>query len=261
MLDRQHPRVTRARSKWLRVRGAFLPAQISAVSAWLRLSQFTDVGTLSIPDLLSDNPATQATAGKKPVMGLSANGLVIADFQAANSQVLIWPLTATNNQTTKTGFACWLKPSDVAGTEEIFAISDGASARKLQFIKENSRIGANILISGGDGRQFLSPVAALATGTWAWVRLAYDSSGATEDDRCKLYVNGTLQVTSKGNIGAGGTIGVLPTVTGNALIGGNHPTLANQAHLNATAGPNMFVIEGDITAAQDTALMNFERPT
>ncbi len=71
------------------------------------------------------------------------------------------------------------------------------------------------------------------------------------------------QSLTYGNLGAGGTLGVLPSPTGNALIGGSTNTdtpvqpLANGSQL----GPNLPALTANWNAAQIAAFLAFEAPT
>jgi hypothetical protein len=232
----------------------FNPAGLSKVSAWLRNAATS--GAVSTWESMLDANDASGPSGKEPVGG--AGGLLTF----ATNDVMSWPLTAANNQTTKTGFACWIKqPSNIL--ETIIRIGTGtlgANVQKLAFfINTSRRLRFDAYISGADGRSFATPINVIpAAGTAFWVRFAYDSAGATEADRVKIYINGvSAGVLTGSNLGAGGTIGTLPTATGNALIGNSNNGVAAQA-FNGEMGPNFYCLSDDLTASEELNLMNFE---
>jgi hypothetical protein len=232
----------------------FNPSSLTKVTAWLR-NAATSGAISTWESMLYYNDAT-GPSGKEPTGG--TGGLLTF----ATNDVMSWPLNATNNQTTKTGFACWVKqPSNILETViRIGSGTLGATAQKLAvFINTSRRIRFDAFISGADGRSFATPVNAIpAAGTSFWLRVAYDSGGATEADKVKIYINGVTAGALTGtNMGAGGTIGVLPTVTGNALIGNGNNGVAAQA-LNGDLGPNFYCLNDDLTATEELNLMNFE---
>jgi hypothetical protein len=210
--------------------------------------------------VFASNPATQAVAGRQPQEGLSANGLPIATFDGGDT--LGWPLAANNNGTTYWGVGFWMRPAAVAGTKFLASISDGsggASAKKIIFYQDNANIFLGAYSSGSDGRQGQKNTV-FAVGTWVFVRASW-SSARTGDDRIRIYVNGVLQTLTFSNLGAGG----LPTdlksgVTGNLIFGAFNDA-ATTNPFSGTFGPNIYTFSTDPTAAEETALMNFEAPT
>ena len=244
----------------------FDPRDSGKISAWLRLSASTiSSGEYdTVVDVLNSNPTSQADTDRKPAATTAANGLPVMQFDG--SDVLAWPLIAANNSTTKIGWAFWYNPASVAAvTQELLCVFDGtggASARKLLFYQFGSAINAAAYINATDGRNGATASSVVAVGTWVWMRLAYDSS-LGGDTNLKIYLNGSSQSLTYSNVGAGGTLTTLPSVTGNALIGSLANTDAGSGPLlnGALIGPNVFVLNADLTAAEEASLMNFEKPT
>lgn len=240
---------------------AWTPAQQTKVTAWLRLQPATVTSGeySSIPDQLASNPATSNSARRASV-GAAANSLPIATF--ATNDCWSWPLASGNNSTTKRGFAGWVRFASIASLAFVWCIFNGtagASARQTQLGMSSGLLVFNNYVSGSNGRQGLTG-AVVSAGVWYWLRTMYDSSQGTEATIAKLYLNGTLQTLTFGNLGTGGTLGALPTVTGNILIGNQNDGVA-AAPLNGDLGPNFYVLNADLTAAEEAQLMQFEAPT
>jgi hypothetical protein len=245
---------------------AFNPARLSKISAWLRLQASTQSGGewTNWADVLNSNPVAYNSA-RRPAVAAAANALPIATFNPASPVVGAWPLTAANNQTAKTGVALWMKPAVVTGgaNQVIYMIAPGtggANLQKFQVVQNNRTLVPWVAVTAGtaNGRQ-LTTGNVLTVSTWAWVRLEYDSSRGG-DANLKVYVNGADAGGAYSDIGAGGTLGTLATVTGNALMG-NFNDGSAVAPWSGDFGPNLFVLSDNLTAAEETALMNFERPT
>lgn len=239
---------------------AWTPAQQSKITAWLRLQDATVVSGdySSVPDKLNSNPAVQSVSGRRPTQGLAASSVPIATF--ATNDCLSWPLGTGNNGRDQRGFACWVR---LAGTGScmIWSISNGtagASAKQTQLICSGGAIGFNNYVTGTAGRQGAGGTLP-AAGTWFFLRTMYDSSQSTEATKAKVYVNGALQTLSFGNIGAGGTLGTLPSVTGNILIGNTNDGVASSP-LNGDM-KDLFVLNADLTALEEAQLMQFEAPS
>lgn len=246
----------------------FSPDQVTAVSAWLRLAASTAVAGeyATVVDVLNSNPTSQTDAARKPAAATAANGLPVMTYDATD--MLVWPVAASNNSTTKWGIAFWFKPSASASTQHFFSGYDdagGASAKRIQFFEQaTSAIAASIYISGSNGRKGLTSNNVLTNGTWAFVTLLYNSSGATEDDKLKIFVNCVnLGPLTFSNVGIGGTLGDMVSITGNYIIGARNDSGAPTQPLanNSQIGPNIYVFDAIPSTAELTALMNFEIPT
>jgi hypothetical protein len=212
-------------------------------------------------DLLNNNPGT-SNAARRPAVGAAANGLPIAIF-STNDCVSV-PLIPNNNQTTKVGWAFWLKPSNFPNTTCLMTIGSGtggASALKHRLLAtpgRNLRIDA--FISGSNGRQFIA-TASLPLSVWSWVRLRYDSS-LGGDANLAVYLNDTIvSAGTWSNIGAGGTLGTLPVVTGNLLIGNVFNDVTPSSPLEGSIGPLIWFFNDEPGAAEEAAIMAYKRPT
>lgn len=254
---------------WDRAAGSalFLPPDTGKVSSWLRLavsSQDSGEWTPSIVDVLNANPVTQTDTDRRAAVGASANGFPTAVFDG--SDVHVWPLSATiQNQTTKTGFFIWFKPASAASVQHLVAIgsgSGGASALKLVIYANNAQVFAEAYISGGNGR-FGRTGNVLSAGAWTAIYVGYDSL-LGGDPNLFMRINGTLQSLTYGNLGAGGTLTTLPSVTGNALIGGStndDDTPTQPIAVDGEVGPNLLAFNDTLTAAEELAIRSFEAPT
>lgn len=255
-------------------RGSFKPGfsrpnKISAVSAWLRVASATSDsnGVSSLPDMLNANPAVQSVDARKPVIENSANGLPCMRF--ATNDALAWPLIAATNPTNKAGWGIWLKPDSASAAARVISIStgtNGATALKLRLSTNTTPdILLDAAVSGTNGRRGTSST--LITTGWQFLTLEYDSSGATEADKLVATLNGIARSLVFSNLGAGGTLGVLPVVTGNAIIGNGQDGAASNP-FNGLIGPNIYAFgskmndatQGLLTAAARIALMNYEAP-
>jgi hypothetical protein len=244
----------------------FDPRQVSAISAWLRLAASTPTPDEydSVTDVLNVNPAAQTDDTRRPAADASANALPIMVFDG--SDMLVWPVAASNHATGKWEILLWLKPSNVASTQRVFACdtASGASLNRIRVSLNNTGgIDVTVFITNADGRTFSTPASVLTAGAWTFIRIAYDAVGATEADQLRVFIGGASQAMTGANLGAGGTIGALRTATGNNIIGAaNDSDTPVTPLLNASQiGPNVFVTNAALTTAQATALQAFERPT
>jgi hypothetical protein len=259
-----------------RGRGGFHPIQVSAVNAWLRLAASTPVSSEyeTIVDVLNSNPAVHAD--RKCAATTAANGLPTMTFDG--SDVVPWPLAASNFNANKFGLALWLKPGNITTTQSIYAIyNTAATLRSIYIFMVNSgQIGIQIFIGNNtDGRQFNTANGVISAGVHNWLRFQFDSSktneadtdGATADAKVRLFTGTgaveTARALTGSNIGAGGTLSTLRTATGSALIGGLTDADAPTTPLVNTGviGPNVYILDDTPTAAQGNALMGFEVPT
>jgi hypothetical protein len=226
------------------------PLQSGKVSAWLRLASGTITGSgySSIPDVLGGtSPAVQATDARRPPNGTSANGLPIVNV---TDHHMSWPLAAANNQATANGIACWCK-STLSGNQNLFAIynaGSGASAAKVDYFLLSTTL------------QYFAEVGGLATKTtfmsanvWHFVTAEYEGALATDQLRCLLTVDGVVLASTNTAIPTS-----QPTPTGNASLLAFSPGV--QPFIGSL-GPNFWSLNGQLTASERSALMNFEAPT
>ncbi len=242
---------------------AWTPAQQSKITAWLRLQDATVVSGeySSVPDKIQTNPAV-SNAARQAAQGLAASGVPIATF--ATNDCLSWPIGTGNNGRDQKGFAFWCRMPALSSTTQqwvsIFTGTGGASAQQIQFYHSTTTVRVDAYISGANGRrlQAFAP-AGFVNNAWVWLRMMYDSSQSTEATKLKVYVNGVLQSPIFTSLGSGGTFGTLPSVTGNILIGNQNDGVASSP-LNGDLGPNFYVLNADLTAAEEAQLMQFEAP-
>jgi hypothetical protein len=241
-------------------RGGFQPTSLGKVSAWLRNAASTQSGSewVSFVDVLNSNPTTN-NAARRPAVDASANGLPVATY--ATNDCASWPIAASNFSTTEYGVAFWMNP-DAYGTISLFEVGSGtggASTRAFELeLVSAQRMKFNVFDVASGAKTWQTAVSALpAAGTWTWVRVHYSSVGATDTDKGKFYINGT-QLGSLSVVGAG--TGILRSATGNILLGNYNDGAALQAYAGKL-GPNLFILNADLTAAEELALMNFEKPT
>ena len=249
-------------------RGSFRPAPFGAnqglagkVSAILDLSASAQSGGewTNWVDLLNDNPGV-INAARRPAVTASGNGLPTATF-ATNDCVSVPLVAAINNQVTKCGWAFHLKVGNIAATSTLITIGTGtlgASAQKLRLlILASEALRADCFISGANGRLFTT-TAVLTQNATTWVRLEYDSSRGG-DANIKVFFDTVDQAGSFSDSGAGGTLTTLPVVTGNMLIGNINDDPTPSAPLAGIVGPRIYCLRENLTLAEDTALMNFDR--
>lgn len=250
-----------------RGRGGFTPFQLSKVVSWLRLASSSQSGgewTPSIVDVINaGNPVTQTDTDRRTAVGASANGLPTMVFDG--SDVHVWPLSnSINNMTTKIGYWWWYKPATVTGTQRQLTVAStgGASLNKIQTYASGATWRTEIYISGNNGRVGTTPAATLTAGAWHALYLQYDSSRGGDANLVK-YINGVAQSLTMVDQGAGGTLTVLQQPTGNMIIGGfnDSDTPTNPIVNLGEWGPNVFIFNDNLTAAEIAAILAFERPT
>lgn len=246
--------------------GGFSPASISAVSAWLR-NTTTSGDISSVTDLLNNNPATQATAARRPA-GLTDGSMEFVE----TVDNLVWSLIGANNGLDQTGYALWIEPDSVAVSGNIIVISvgaGGASARKLLVRHVTSRIMVQVFdpnAPGANGRQGQSDLGVIAAGR-QFLTFEYDSTYATEAERVIVTVGGSPIALTFTDVGTpSGDITTLPSVTGNAIIANFQNTTAGSNPLTGRTSRNIFALgsrmsgatTGLLTTEGRSALMNFE---
>jgi hypothetical protein len=242
------------------------------LSAWLRVVNATLVSgdVSSLPDSLNVNPAVQSVAGRRPTAENSA-GNALPCMRFAANDVLSWPLNASNNGVSNTGFGLWMKPDSIATADQrlvtIQSGTGGASDNHLTLRLLTSTLSGMAFITTANGRNATGTSPALTTG-WQFVTVEYEAAAATESLRLTLTVNGTVSTRAFSNIGAGGTLGSLPAVTGNILFGNTQDSAAPLNPFSGLIGPNIYALSSKMTGATGllaasarAALMNFEAPT
>jgi hypothetical protein len=264
MLSRSRQRQQDERQAWESAAASappFSPRDLAGkVTAWLRLAasaQASGEWTDHV-DVLNSNPASINSA-RRPAVGASANGLPVATY--ITNDCVSWPIAASNYSTTEYGVAFWMNV-DAFGTISIFEIGTGtagAAVRSFELeLVSSQRMKFNVFDAASGAKTWQTAASAFpAAGTWTWVRTHYSSIGATDTDKGKFYVNG-VQLGSLSITGA--STGIMRSNAGNILLGNYNNGAALQAYAGKL-GPNLFILNSDLTAAEETALMNFERPT
>jgi hypothetical protein len=257
----------------LALRPPFVADYVSTLglaSSVLRVANaaYDDNGVSSLPDLLNTNPAVQTVSARRPHVGASANGLPILTFDGGD--VLLWPLTAANNNDNTLGFACWVKPVTVAAGDEILfsieATTGGASANKMSFYRSGSTL-LFIIFKGAAVLFAQTAAATLTAGAWHFVTGEYHSGLATDAVRFAITVGAAVKTTTI----SGTATGAMTTATGSAFIGArsNDATPLGPMLNGSALGPNIYtrvsamagVTEGVWTPAARASLMAIEAPT
>lgn len=243
--------------------GSFNPSSLSKITAWLRHTQTTS-DLVSWTSMLDANHAT-ANAARAPAAGTSAgNALPIATWTSANNDAMVWALNAAVGSGTESKW--WVRgwfrqPS--SGLETPFCIfngTNGASARKVLLqLNTTQRVLFGIYDSGAALRQAMTNTAAFSAGAWVWVAGIFDGT-QTGDARITLKLGGVQPTLNYS--GAGTPPATLNAATGNAVIGNLNDGVSSTG-LNGSLGPNWFIGAGtdDLTASEESNLMNFEAPT
>lgn len=206
---------------------------------------------------------TQATALRRPAQG-TVNGRNVAVYSGVSS--LVMPLDASgtgNNQTTKFCYGLSVKPATVVDVQRLITIaftSGVANAEKLHIYANNATLRAEIYMTNSTGR-VLTTGNVLTAGVRSTVWFQYDSS-LGGDANAKFFVGATDVGGTFANLGAGATLGVLPTVTGNAIIGAfNNTNTPTQPIANGgEVGPYIVAGNDVLTTAELTALQSLMNP-
>jgi hypothetical protein len=212
---------------------------VPEVSALLDLSGWTDTGTLSIPDRRIVNPATQATAGRKPTMGTAANGRATATFVAASPSQLSLPMHAALNGTSEWGVAFWIKVNTYLSLRYVLNVGGGAATYDNSKVEIAIHSNRSALVSffgqdtnGYNGRRGTTAGNALpVAGTWFSLRAQFIGGLGTELLRHKLFVNGADSGLTYLNEGSGGTPVLLRTNAANVpIVIGNYVNTADATY-------------------------------
>lgn len=265
LLRHRHRRTSR-RKAWELQNGspAFDPRDSGKVSAWLRFSQATVTGSgySSVPDVLNSNPAVQGTDGRRPINGTAANGLPVATF---SDDLLEWPFAnGSNNQTPRWGIAMWVRATSDGTPRRIWCAhtaNGSASASRIEINHDTNGsrgIHADVYRTNTDGMR----AAGITnfTGAWAFLTVEYDGGQATNATKCLITLGGSALSCTFTTLNTDVALpAALPQPTGNILIGARTTVPAFQ--FVGDIGPNIFILNAQLTAAERTALMGFEAPT
>jgi peptidoglycan hydrolase-like protein with peptidoglycan-binding domain len=250
-------------------RGLFNPANVSAVSAWLRFAQGTITGSgfSSVPDVLASNPATQSTDALRPPLNNTANGLQRGDFAA--SDFLSWPAASNNNQTAASGFATWVEFDALPVSVQCLFGSLVGATNRIELCAFSNNLFVNVFHSQFVARRGTAS-AALTAGTKLFVTWEYDASGANDAAKCVLTLNASpLTLAFTDDSGAPGAMpSALVATAGPHAIGARRVS-DGLSPVDGKMGPNIFILgskmagatTGLLTTEARTNLMNFEAPT
>jgi hypothetical protein len=248
----------------------FLPSQLSAVAAWLRLQQGTITGSgySSVPDVLASNPATQSTDGSRPPNLNSSNALPRADFDGS-ADFLSWPAVSNNNQTTTWGFAGWFEMDTIAAGQAGFICALPGATNRIDATRNGGDFLVDVYTSQFVARR-ANITSAFSAATKYFITFEFDGGGATEADRAVLTINAVVQSPTYSN-GSGTPPGsTMPTslisTAGPYIIGSR---TSGTGFLDGKMGPNLYILgskmtgatQGLLTTAARAALMGFEQPT
>lgn len=256
------------RARWDMATGnaEFFPNQLSKVTGWLRHSQTAD-DLLQWTDMFGTNHAT-SDADHAPTAAASAgNASPIATYASAGNTAMQWPLSASiNNHAGSTGFACWMR-QPVSAIEFGWIIGNGTGGatglRLAAMFNTNRSMRIRAYSTSGNGRQGVTASNTLpVAGTWFWCKHMFVASAVlAEADRIIVGINGAKQSLTFSNLGTGvSPTTSLTSVTGNFIFGNLNFGTSSSGY-NGDIGRNVFALSDDLTAAEETNLMNFERPT
>lgn len=262
-------RAALARRRRMRRSGGFDPRQISAVTGWLRLQSSTQSAGewTNWFDVIAGNHASY-NAARRAAVATSAEGLPLANFQT--NDCASWPIAASNFNTSTFGIFLDVAPDATGTTQVLWCVANGTAAASHKVIVTyflGTTWTVDCYINDADGRSFTFASAATA-GTQRRYGIEYDSS--VGGDGClTVSLNGVItSATGVANIGAGGSLGALQSVTGKLLLG-NFNDGAASSPLNGKEGPHAFALtskmagatSGLLTTAQRALLAGYERPT
>jgi hypothetical protein len=242
-------------------RRAFLPTQVSAVTAWLRLQASTQSAGefTNWAEIIGGNNAA-ANSARRPSVAADASGLPIASFDGAHD-VTAWPVNTANNGTSALGYWFRVKPTSVALSNQYIAACDnatgGASVRKwLLQITAGGVVRVVVFMSQFVLASFDSASGVLVAGASAPVGFTYDNSGSGNSGKLKVFA-GTAYLS--GTYGGGATLGVLPTATGNILIGDEQDSASAVSPFGGSYGPNVYALNRHLTDTELAKLEAFDR--
>ncbi len=204
----------------------------SALKVWLDVSQQSDSGTLTIPDLMGGGSATQTTAGNKPTVSTTSNGLT--KLVSGADKWLQLPLSAGINDAAYFGMALWLKATDVTQLNgDLFNVTLSntglAAANRIRVSQPQDDLSSLIWLppapsSNVRSSRTASARALLQNGVWKFCAFEYVGAAATEAERVVYKEAGTplppqyLPAFAQAQGTALDTPSTLITTTGNAIL-------------------------------------------
>jgi len=243
-------------------RDAFSPEQSTKLKAWYRLQASNQSGGewTDWVDVKNSNPGA-INAARRPAVTAAANGLPTATF-ATNDCVAI-PLIGANYSTTAFGFGFWMNPAAYSSAQSVVVVGNGtggASVRAFEFEIVSSpgrSMKVNVFDSGGAVKTGTCAVNTFpVAGTPVWTRVFYNSLGAADADKLKIYADSAAAAITF--TGAGTHL--LRSATGNLLVGNYNNGVASQP-FGGVIGPDIYFWDADLTSDEDIAFKNYARPT
>lgn len=241
-------------------RGA-LASALRKCTAILDLNASTPVSGewTSLVDIKNSNPA--ASTGVRAFAVGSANGQATA--VSDGTDVAAWPIAASNSPTTKRWVAFWMKPgSNITTRQRLMHWGPAAASANQLFLDiQGGHVSHSVYNGAFTGRAFES-TGGITASAWQFFRFAFDSTQATEVLQVRQYIDEVEIALAGANIGAGGALIALPSVTGSALIGGStdSDTPSNPMLSTFEWGPRIIIGSEPLTALEGVALMNVSRP-
>lgn len=243
--------------------GIFDPAALA--SAWYRPGDLegADASALSTIPVLKGASVPTSQVSQAPVLGTSANGKRIL---TCTSDCVVLPLSAENNNAAVWAMAMWVRPTTLSGTTAVYTVNNQSGFGSVTRVSCHLSTGTttNILMNvnttdGSTARRGITTSAPIILGEWHFLTWVFNGAGATEADRCKIYVNGGLQTLT---FAANPTAASMPTEmlapTGNGALFG---TSGGGSPLRGEVGPDIWFFDAEPSAALIAQYQDYDIPT
>lgn len=236
--------------------------QLGKVAGWLRLAQSTVSGGewTSIADIINPgSPMVQTDSDRRAAVGTTANGLPTMLFDGTDVHLL--PQVPALSSTTRLGMWLWYKPATLVGFQLL--IVNTGTLKRFDLYQNNATLIVDAYVNNSVGRSFAT-AATLTAGAWHAIYAQYDS-GRGGDPNVVLQVGGVAKSLTPTALGGGGaaSLTVLQAASGNMFVGGGTDTDAPSSPIVnlGEIGPNIFLLNDNLTAAEELILRSFEVPT
>ena len=248
--------------------GGTLAVGANPCCSWLRLAASTPnagkydvIANVRVPS----NPTNQVVSGRRPTAATSANSLPICNWSGSN--ILAWPIVASNNSTTKFGFSVWVKPVNLGSRQRLLHCSSGTNADRIILDIVGGGVGLTFMNTGAANGRSWEKLSGLTVNVWQFVRVQFDGTQSGDSNIMRVFVN-EIEITSPTitvqGTGAPMTALHAPSTSLTYLIGGGvfDQDAVIAPLLNGTlTGPNWNFYDETPSAAQAQAFMNFDKPT